>query len=647
MPRTFSHRLATLACIVSALAASLVVAHVSTTPTDAAPLRDLTYQDFKQVAQQGFGDPLNSYAWGMGWFKNKLYVGVGRDMYCAERAAANARNPSVSYPPPPDPDLAVPCDPIPQNLPLAGEIWALDPTGAAPLTQTNWTEVYQSPYTATARISNTNATTMAPRDMAFREISVYTGDVGGPAMYVSGVGMAPIDGPTMPPPSLLRTSDGTTFQAVPADPGTTLGRINNLLALPNACCFRTQTSYNGLFYVTITGYAGAGSLFVSGQPSSGDNSFRQVTPPAIPVFEMATFNGHLYLGVPSPGGYEVMRANCTVPPPGQAWCPPSSFTSIVPPGGGLGASGSLDVTSMHVFTDTSGVPHLYVGTDGTENHVGAEIIRINPDESWDLIVGDARTLPDGTVKTPLSTLTAGFGWLFNQHMWRMADYQGVLYVGTLDVSNAFKDTPLGPVLRPYMGFDLWASTDGVSFTPVTLTGFGDYLSFGARTLQATPYGLFLGSENWDKGLRIWQGSLSSEALRLAARRLRINQLGDHGTIMLSWDAPATAAQFRVYRASTRNVRLPASLCLAHDRPITDASTTCDIALPEAYTQIGATATSPFIDHAANSDGQYRCYYVVSQDGQGDLSAPSAVACTGHQARSSVAPPAPYEALMTP
>ena len=40
------------------------------------------------LAQHGFGDPQNSYAWAMGWFKGKLYVGTGRRVLCVEGATS-------------------------------------------------------------------------------------------------------------------------------------------------------------------------------------------------------------------------------------------------------------------------------------------------------------------------------------------------------------------------------------------------------------------------------------------------------------------------------------------------------------------------------------------------------------------------------
>jgi len=78
---------------------------------------------------------------------------------------------------------------------------------------------------------------------------------------------------------------------------------------------------------------------------------------------------------------------------------------------------------------------LYVGT-GSQT----EIIRINADDTWDLVVGPPReaTLPNGSKewKYPISGLDAGFGHSLNDHAWQMDDPYGFLYVGTYNASIA-------------------------------------------------------------------------------------------------------------------------------------------------------------------------------------------------------------------
>ncbi len=619
-----AHRLVAVAAAVAVAATTM--AGLPASATYASPPRYLTADSFHEVALQGFGDPQNSWAWAMAAFNNRLYVGTNRNFDCLQLAAAARAIPWIPlYPPPPDTIHAVPCNPDPQALDEAGQIWALNLGSAAPYTQSDWTKVYQSPYNVTVNITRTTAITLAPRDIAFRDMSVFTEPDGTQALYVSGVGSRPLNGPNVPPPSLLRTTDGVNFAPVPADPGTTMGSINALPSDPHACCIRSQASLNGRFYLVIGTLVGSGAVFVSPDPKQGDNSFQQITPPDMKVFEIAAFNGHLYLGAESTHGYQIFQTDCAAPPPGQAYCPTSAFTQVVPSGGGLGSKGDGSVVSMHVYTDPNGVQHLYVGTDGiddTSPSRPAEIVRINTDDSWDLVMGDPRLI-NGVRKAPLSGLTSGFGWYFNQHVWRMADYQGVLYASTYDSSTVWKNTSLWQSLQPMIGFDLWASLDGLTWLPVTQNGFGDPFSYGGRTLAATDQGLFVGSANPYYGLRIWQGALSSTALQAAPTNLQSDATGNQGEVALAWDAPSTATVFHVFRSQEKQVALP----WTHPSDPTSAGASITwphrIWVPSAYTEIGTSSTPHFVDTNARLDG-HTSYYVVAQDARGNLSLPSNV-----------------------
>lgn len=499
-----SHRLSILAAV-SIAVATIGASHLPVTTTTAAAAPVLTQNDFHDVTAQGFGDPANSWAWSMAWYNSRLYVGTNRYFDCAERYMFHELVPWLFPYPVPDPALVCPSvspgvTPTVQALvpTLGAEIWSIDPS-TTPLTTSNWSMVYQSPLTVPITLNNTSL--MGPRDMGFRDTSIYDdGDPNGPALYVSGVGIASVAGTTntVPPPSLLRTTDGTHFAPVPADPGTTLGDLG-----ASQSSMRGQVSYNGEFYLIIGDIYGAGSVYVSPTPNLGGSSFQQVTPADMKVFEMATFNGHLYLGVQShKGGYLVEELNdaaCTTLP-----CPDSAFQQVVPAGGGL-RKPNWGIVSMHVYTDTAGTPHLYVGTDGSSNFTPAELIRINTDNSWDLIVGNPRWVTGKGWVRPLSGFRSGFNWKYNLHMWRMETYNGALYVGTYDDSTFEADSnklPQGD--QPYEGFDLYGSADGIHFSPVTLNGFGDRLSFGARTIQATPYGLFVGSTTLSGGFHVWE-----------------------------------------------------------------------------------------------------------------------------------------------
>ena len=97
---------------------------------------------------------------------------------------------------------------------------------------------------------------------------------------------------------------------------------------------------------------------------------------------------------------------------------------------------------MHVYNG-----QLYVGTASP-----AEIYRINPDDTWDLVVGTPRQLPSGQWKYPLSGIDEGFNNQFNDHIYRMEDDTGTLYAGTYDSSTNWEGTSVWNSVRSVLGF---------------------------------------------------------------------------------------------------------------------------------------------------------------------------------------------------
>src|SRR5262249_7453358 len=135
---------------------------------------------------------------------------------------------------------------------------------------------------------------------------------------------------------------------------------------------------------------------------------------------------HLYAGtLNATSGYQIWKTTAT----GRA---PYKWTKVVEGGAGRGNLNEIAL-SMCVFGDA-----LYVGS-GIQNggrdrvhNVGpaaGELIRIYPDDTWDLLVGDTRKGDSGT-RRPLSGIGPGFGSLLNALFWAMAVYDGHLYVGT-------------------------------------------------------------------------------------------------------------------------------------------------------------------------------------------------------------------------
>jgi hypothetical protein len=437
-------------------------------------VRSSTHLVFSEAAPQGFDDRQNSGVWSMQWWRGKLYVGTVRSWFCWSQAWFSQLSPLVPYPPV-DPDFD--CAPDPVDLPLQAEIWRYTPE-----TET-WERVYQSPNDVEIPGHPGEYTA---RDIGYRDMIVFEEADGTEALYVCGATINAL-WPPMPPPRILRSTDGTTFEPIPQDPGTVLGDLGQ-----DQATFRDMEVFDGRFYVINGKIQGHGSVLEAEDPAGGNDNFQWITPQDMRVFEIAPFNGFLYLGLSDRiNGYAVAKTDATGTPPYQ-------FTPVVTDGGFLQPGPSISVVSMHVFKD-----RLYVGTDAP-----VELIRINPDDTWDLVVGDPRETPDGW-KHPLSGMGSGFDWPSNKHLWRMQDHEGTLYLGTNDTALRWgKAMPwMADQLEPGYGFDLYRTEDGQSISPITLNGFGDKYQIGIRAFASTPHGLFVGTVSFWYGLRIWQGTV--------------------------------------------------------------------------------------------------------------------------------------------
>src|SRR5262249_38595989 len=117
---------------------------------------------------------------------------------------------------PPRLDIDVKCTKRPDDLPLRGEIWRYSPA------EDRWERVYQSPLDVPVPRAPDR---MMPRDVGYRGVALFTGRDGPDALYISGVSARMIHA-ELPPPRLLRSTDGRTFEAVPQDAGTLMGSID-------------------------------------------------------------------------------------------------------------------------------------------------------------------------------------------------------------------------------------------------------------------------------------------------------------------------------------------------------------------------------------------------------------------------------------
>ncbi len=444
---------------------------------------------FARIASGGFGDGLNSYAHSMAWFQDRLYVGTTRGNLCMLKLTG----------PPPHHCWPVNCPDDLYQLDRRAEIWCYDPREEA------WERVFKSPLVTGVEGREVE------RDIGYRGMAVFQapGDRE-PCLYVNTWAPSKSGRPAV----LMRSEDGRAFAPV-----------GELALDPGLTTFRTLLPFEGRLYTSPTGrtlgwqgtvHRGAreneGLPVVFETEDPGRASWRAVSEPGfgdpdnLTVFEMAAFDGHLYAGTLNPRGYQVWKTR-------PAGAPPYRWTRVVTAGAHRGPLNEA-VVSMCVFAGA-----LYVG-GGIQNGgfdrargigpAGAELIRIHPDDTWELVVGDERTTPAGPV-WPQSGFGAGFDSIFNGYFWRMEAHRGCLYLGTFNWS----------IMLPYLvpgrpgheavklaewlgvdhlvqfegGCDLFRSHDGVHWAPVTTSGFGNPYNFGVRSLTGTPYGLFVGTAN--------------------------------------------------------------------------------------------------------------------------------------------------------
>jgi hypothetical protein len=565
--------------------------------------------EYTPVAQHGFDDPQNSYSWSMAWFKGRLYVGTARSFACVEAATYDFYWPNIGfYPGAPQPDLN--CPPDRYSLDLRAEIWQYTPQSGV------WRRVYQSPVIPNPRAPGR----MIARDIGFRGMIVYRDPSGRQALYVGGVTADEYIPELAPhqPPEILRSTDGTLFKPLHGSPG----MIQTVFGAQWPIGYRAMEAYDGRLFVTASaGLAGDGVILEVKRAWSDHPQFVQVSPSTMRVYEIASFNGSLYAGGGSDTtGYGVWQATAS----GAQL----NFRPVLDGGAGRGPA-MTSVLAMDVYQG-----RLYVSATGWYGVLfpETELIRINPDNTWDLVVGNARMVPGVGFKYPLSGLPDGFGNIFNAHLWRANVYGNAMYIGTNDMSWTFRNVPLlGSWLQPLFGFDVYGTCDGTYWWPVTTNAFGDgRYNFGSRTLVSTPFGQFIGSTNHVEGTKVWRsvgpasvcGSTPQNWTSAAPVIDAPHTLADSkllateercGTV-LSWQPPEEARQYRVLRAAYRQ----APYLLSHapqtlpngevpDMPIIRRGPTAGLAAPWVlgpFRQVGTTKQAAFVDRHTGPVGRY-------------------------------------------
>jgi hypothetical protein len=588
----------------------------------------LVANNFRYAAPRGFGDFNNSWAQAMIWWNNNLYVGTSRDSLCQSLFAVNEvavgllgqtiGDELLPYPPM-SPNLT--CTPNPAALPLAAQIWRWSPA------TNQWTQVYESPDVLPNPGPGPPAPPetgyFLPYEVSFRGFAPFTESDGTQALYAFGVNSTLTwYNAALPPPRILRTTDGVNWTPVPQDPGTFLGDLNAIDPPTNNGSYRSPVSYNGMLFTVCGTIEGYGSLIASANPSQGDNAWFLAEPANMYFYELAVFNGWLYLGAVTTGqGYAVYKTQAQ-------GSPPYTLTMVVPPGAGLTDFPSDSVVSMFVHYG-----RLYVGTS-----TFAEMIRINADDTWDLVMGTPRVDPvTNEWKYPTSNLGPGFGLSLNDHVWYQDDPNNYLYAGTYNASiGSYTDPVNGPLLQPTMGAQLFDTPDDWHWTAVTTTGFtnlgdphGGMWDYGIRTMASTPYGVFLGTANDFFGLAILQGNIGPSPPVQPPGSLEIEP-AQSGGALLSWLAGLNATSYQIWRAPLIPIQARQNLSFeGFNGPLFGIEDIPDVYIG-AYQLIGTTASLMFYDSTvpsviqppypgqSNPPGGYM-YYIVGVSAKGLVS----------------------------
>ena len=437
--------------------------------------------DFRKIAVNGWGDPFNAYAYSMANYDDSIYVGTSR----GNLVMIHQNHPDW---------MRI----WPVRLPrkfhdfdFRAEIWRYLPALDC------WDRVFRSP-----RVANKDGQGV-PRDLGYRSMAVWQARSDRSAALYAAT-FAPAS--TKAPPLILRHNCDATFEPV-----------SSAMPDPTFNTYRILQVFGDRLYTSPTGRVGgdanaskAAVVLETADPAT--EPWRPVSDTGFGdrdnecCFEMVAFNGCLYVGTLNPKtGFQVWKTS--------AGRKPYRWYRVINNGADRGNLNELAI-SMCVFDGA-----LYIGTAiqnggyDRANHVGPaapELIRIHPDDSWDLIVGMPRKVGKAW-KLPLSGKGPGFDNPLNGYFWRMAVHDGWLYVGTYksavmipymknegwpdDLRRALDRIGPDEFARFAGGCELWRSPDGVNWDPVTCTGFENPYNYGIRTMQSTPWGLFIGTAN--------------------------------------------------------------------------------------------------------------------------------------------------------
>ncbi len=525
--------------------------------------------DFRLIAEKGFDSPQNNYAWSSASFQGDIYIGTARNFVYQVLEVLK----QVGMLPP---DYEYQFITHPEGSPwsmefaeeMSGEIWRFR--------KGDWSRVYKSSPVDVSFLSIPGAPTpaYAAKEPGFRSMITFTDQGGEEAIYAaSGASL-------VPGRLLIKSTDGTSWKGVVTPPASMESDS------------RSMAVHNGKLFIGPAGVSNTATIWATDDPkTTGDGSnWKKVADftldgPGrnVAVVAMVSYRGYLYAGTQNDeAGFQVWRSKARSPEDPQI----GDWAKIIDYG--AGDMGNTRALTMAVFQDSvivgSSMFPIASNPPGLLAPKGFEVIRIHPDDSWELLVGDylAQKPPGGipSLRLPKSLWPGGFGNFLNLYCWSLISDQGVLYLGSFDTSSFLYvllsddslsksilpsniadslsksilpsnieglrkaigslDRPgmekfFGPyrelagaldagdlgdldweqiwdILKTYFfGADLWKTTDGIHWEPVTLNGFGNPENYGIRTMLSEPVALsglqnslYIGTANPFGGLEVWR-----------------------------------------------------------------------------------------------------------------------------------------------
>ncbi len=540
-------------CIFSLCLCFLAISAVEVYPWS-LNLTGLRSWDFDRLAEGGFGDSANSYAWSVTMFNGDLYVGTNRHHMWSLMQSMSGMMPPM----PPGFGPEGPANETWGNMTWAqdfrGQIWRYR-DGAWSLVHLSpvvYGELPIAPNPTLPPPPNPPIVGHYPESYGYRTMGVYNGYI-----YAIGIGTWV---PNMPLARITRSPSG--------DEGTWEDVSGIISTATNP---RGLVTYKGNLYITAslpgTAPAGAGIGLVYRYDPKTQGLWVQVSDPGFgnidnaEIAYLTEFNGYLYASTVNYNtGFEVWKTNGKLRPDGKY-----TWKRIIKEGFG-------DTYNQWGMTMTPFMNHLYIGTAAGAGMVlkngrpvgrrAFDLIRLNKNDQAKLLVGsyEPDDPPEGwpAQRVPLSRWAAGFGNPYNDYVWHMCVHESWLYLATYDETShillmaqgalagglnpggvlplpilqlrqgldemdisryapqqrnaviALKSALdsrdvsaagfyISQMLDLFGGADLWKSLNGVHWFPVTINGFDNHLNFGFRRLVSVHepdlWGLVLGTAN--------------------------------------------------------------------------------------------------------------------------------------------------------